>query len=309
MSAAWANSSANFAARMASDAYGSARDAFRSALAAGASAEKARTAANDAVSAALATVKRKQEEANGILLLHCKSLPGGIGYDECIQFAQMSDADKAMRILSNDSLCRHTENMGRGFQQQCFAAETSPTFATDLAFTAAAQALNELGAIYGAVATTETALLAGSLCAAFEPCGLLAASIIPEGTAFTSWMAIATGDALVTARVGGLVEDSFVDSIVTDSRISGAADDLWRLCSPNSFSGRTRVLMADGQTRPIEDLHAGDQVAATDPVGRTTAPNTNGVASIGGKAGEFQRSGRERFTRRPAHGRCRRDGG
>ncbi|MCR6483213.1 polymorphic toxin-type HINT domain-containing protein [Amycolatopsis sp. OK19-0408] len=264
MSAAWANSSANFAARMASDAYGSARDAFKSALAAGDSVEKAKTAANDAVSAALATVKRKQEEANGILLLHCKSLPGGIGYDECIQFAQMSDADKAMRVLSNDWLCRHTENMGRGFQQQCFAAETSPTFATDLAFTAAAQALNELGAIYGALATTETALLAGTLCAAFEPCGLLAASIVPEGTAFTSWMAIATGDALVASRVGGLLENELVEQRASGPNFLNEFGKPFTACTPNSFTGDTPVLLAGGGTKPIKNVVVGDWVLAAD---------------------------------------------
>ncbi|NBH09378.1 polymorphic toxin-type HINT domain-containing protein, partial [Amycolatopsis sp. SID8362] len=269
MSAAWANSSANFAARMASEAYGSAHDAFKSALAAGESVEKAKTAAYDAVSAALTTVKQKQAEANGILLLHCKSLPGGIGYDECIQFAQMSDADKVMRAMSNDWLCRHAENMGSAFRQQCIDAETSPTFATDLAFTVAAQALNELGAIYGALATTETALLAGTLCAAFEPCALLASSIIPEGTAFTSWMAIATGDALVTARVGGLLEDVYVRQEAAGANLSEIVAGLGA-CERNSFLGDTAVELADGSTKPIKDIDVGDRVLATNPVSGTT---------------------------------------
>lgn len=220
MSAAWATSSSNFAARMAADAYGSARTAFEKALAAGGSAEKAKTAANDAVSAALATVKRQQQEANAILLQHCKNLPGGIGYDECIQFAQMPDADKMMRILSNDWLCRHTENMGTAYQQQCFADETSPTFATDLAFTTAAQALNELGAIYGALATTESAILGGAVCAVFEPCGLLAASIVPEGTAFTAWIAMAAGDAVITSRVAGLFEEAGISTQATQAALT-----------------------------------------------------------------------------------------
>ncbi|MDX3194107.1 ALF repeat-containing protein [Streptomyces sp. MN03-5084-2B] len=225
MSAAWANSSANFAARMASDAYGSARDAFNSAVAAGGNAEKAKTAANDAVAAALATVKRKQEEVNGIMLLHCKSLPGGIGYDECIRFAQMSDADKAMQVLSNDWLCRHTANMGQAFQRECLDAASSPTFATDLAFTAAAKALNEISAIYGKLAVSEAVVVALTLCSVFEPCALLSASIIPEGTAFTSWMAIATGGALVASRVTWLVEEFGVDAEVT---VGAVADTMSR---------------------------------------------------------------------------------
>ncbi|GGL86341.1 hypothetical protein GCM10012279_00020 [Micromonospora yangpuensis] len=33
----------------------------------------------------------------------------------------------------------------------------------------------------------------------------------------------------------------------------------------NSFTPGTHVLMADGTTKPIEDVHTGDQVIATDP--------------------------------------------
>jgi len=206
---------------MASAAYGSPHDAFNSAVATGGNAEKAKTAANDAVSAALATVKRQQEEANGIILLHCKSLPGGIGYDECIRFAQMSDADKAMRVLDNDWLCMHTANMGQAFQRECFANETSPTFGTDLAFTAAAKALNELGAIYTALGAVEGVTIGAVLCSAFQPCNLLALSIIPEGTVFSSWMAIVVGDAFIITRIGGIYEELFVDAEVTEASIVG----------------------------------------------------------------------------------------
>ncbi|GGY90679.1 hypothetical protein CP967_26860 [Streptomyces nitrosporeus] len=41
---------------------------------------------------------------------------------------------------------------------------------------------------------------------------------------------------------------------------------------PNSFTSGTRVLMADGTTRPIEDVDIGDEVLATDPeTGKTVA--------------------------------------
>ncbi|MFJ7219412.1 hypothetical protein [Amycolatopsis sp. NPDC098790] len=276
MSAAWANSSANLAARMAADAYGSARDAFNAALAAGGSADKARTAANDAVSAALATVERQKQEANAILLLHCKNLPGGIGYDECIRFAQMSDADRVMQAFSNDSLCQHTDNMGQAFKNACIDAETSPTFATDLAFTTAAQALNELSAIYGQLATVEGGVLGLALCAAFEPCGVLALSIIPEGTVFISWMAIATGDALVTARIGGIYEDLFVDTELTEANIVGDAIAGARGCRcrvgdilgdpsrlggwiPTEIPSESRAVINDIETYGVEAQGAGPQ--------------------------------------------------
>ncbi|MGW0827849.1 polymorphic toxin-type HINT domain-containing protein [Streptomyces sp. NPDC002845] len=43
-------------------------------------------------------------------------------------------------------------------------------------------------------------------------------------------------------------------------------------CTANSFTPDTRVLMADGSTKPIKDVKAGDQVLATDPeTGETRA--------------------------------------
>jgi len=286
LSAAWATSSANFAARMAVEAYGSAQNAFKSALAAGSDADKAKTAANDAVTAALATtVQRKKEEAHALILLHCANLPGGIGYDECIEFAQMSDTDQALTVLQHDSICTNSGNMGKAFQQQCFASETSPTFGTDMGFVVASQALNELTAIYGALATTEAAILGGALCAAFEPCALLALSIIPEGTAFTSWMAIATADALVTSRIGGLLENELVGDEATSSGIADSLIEPPFGCLPNSFSGETKVVLPGGATKPIEQMKVGDVVLATDPAdGRTVpAPVTNLIVGNGSK--------------------------
>ncbi|MEU7801881.1 polymorphic toxin-type HINT domain-containing protein [Micromonospora arborensis] len=54
---------------------------------------------------------------------------------------------------------------------------------------------------------------------------------------------------------------------------------------PNSFTPGTRVLLADGQTKNIEDVRVGDTVMATDPVGRRTAPRpvTATISSAGTK--------------------------
>ncbi|MFY1651162.1 LamG-like jellyroll fold domain-containing protein [Solwaraspora sp. WMMB762] len=43
-------------------------------------------------------------------------------------------------------------------------------------------------------------------------------------------------------------------------------------CRTHSFAPDTRVLMADGTTRPITDINIGDQVIATDPVSGTSLP-------------------------------------
>ncbi|MFC3503111.1 LamG-like jellyroll fold domain-containing protein [Micromonospora krabiensis] len=42
--------------------------------------------------------------------------------------------------------------------------------------------------------------------------------------------------------------------------------------SRHSFDPKTQVLMADGSTRPIEDVNVGDKVLATDPVAGTSEP-------------------------------------
>lgn len=41
---------------------------------------------------------------------------------------------------------------------------------------------------------------------------------------------------------------------------------LEKACGPNSFTGATLVLMADGSSKPIKDVKVGDKVLATDPV-------------------------------------------
>ncbi|MEU7798906.1 polymorphic toxin-type HINT domain-containing protein [Micromonospora arborensis] len=54
---------------------------------------------------------------------------------------------------------------------------------------------------------------------------------------------------------------------------------------PNSFTPGTRVLLADGRTKEIEQVHVGDPVLTTDPVFRRTAskPVTATISSAGTK--------------------------
>ncbi|MBO4275627.1 Hint domain-containing protein, partial [Microbispora triticiradicis] len=67
--------------------------------------------------------------------------------------------------------------------------------------------------------------------------------------------------------------DDMVDDIIDD-----AAPDLPQnspgmgggSCMPNSFVAGTKVLIADGSHKPIEDIEVGDHVLAADPVSGTT---------------------------------------
>jgi len=76
---------------------------------------------------------------------------------------------------------------------------------------------------------------------------------------------------LVENTVEDLVDD-LIDEVAPDLPVdlpgSGGSCDRGR--KPNSFVPGTRVLMADGSTRAIEDIRVGDQVAATDPASGVT---------------------------------------
>ncbi|MFF0728722.1 DNRLRE domain-containing protein [Streptomyces sp. NPDC004134] len=61
--------------------------------------------------------------------------------------------------------------------------------------------------------------------------------------------------------------------VIADAATRGASKvlRLGRLCTRHSFTPGTRVLLADGQTRKIEDVEIGDRVVVTDPdTGKTT---------------------------------------
>ncbi|MFD9791443.1 PA14 domain-containing protein [Streptomyces sp. NPDC059070] len=49
------------------------------------------------------------------------------------------------------------------------------------------------------------------------------------------------------------------------STVERAAEAVEKTCGPNSFAPDTQVVMADGTTKPISEVHEGDRVRATDP--------------------------------------------
>ncbi|MFJ3794248.1 polymorphic toxin-type HINT domain-containing protein [Kitasatospora sp. NPDC090091] len=82
-----------------------------------------------------------------------------------------------------------------------------------------------------------------------------------------------TDDALKALRNDPNISPSLLGQLDGEGRLATAL----RSCPtqvPNSFPAGTLVLLGDGTTRPIETLHVGDQVTATDPVTGTTGPRT-----------------------------------
>ena len=91
------------------------------------------------------------------------------------------------------------------------------------------------------------------------------------GTAIGSGVRAALGGggaraALTRAGAGARAEIGNIAS----GRLGGAAGRLRAGC--NSFAPSTAVLMADGTTKPIENVRVGDQVIATDPTTGKTEP-------------------------------------
>ncbi|MEU3596007.1 polymorphic toxin-type HINT domain-containing protein [Streptomyces filamentosus] len=70
--------------------------------------------------------------------------------------------------------------------------------------------------------------------------------------------------------------DNGIDSLRSLRALRRSAGCLAGLASavPHSFPAGTKVLMADGTSRPIEQIQTGDQVTATDPVTDETGPRT-----------------------------------
>ncbi|MFJ4687965.1 RHS repeat-associated core domain-containing protein [Streptomyces sp. NPDC088789] len=70
--------------------------------------------------------------------------------------------------------------------------------------------------------------------------------------------------------------------VKNEARESAKEEAQGQVCQINSFVPGTKVLMADGSTRPIEKVRVGDKVLATDPeTGRTTVETA--AATIVGK--------------------------
>ncbi|MEU1879880.1 RHS repeat-associated core domain-containing protein [Streptosporangium sp. NPDC020072] len=69
------------------------------------------------------------------------------------------------------------------------------------------------------------------------------------------------------------VVDNVLDQVTPDLPMMDPPGTGGATCGPgdNSFVPGTRVLMADGSTKPIEDVKVADQVVATDPVSGITA--------------------------------------
>ncbi|MFD8499202.1 polymorphic toxin-type HINT domain-containing protein [Amycolatopsis sp. NPDC059657] len=265
-SATWAKASASQAARFASDAYKSASQAFKSALAAGKDAVAAGIEAGKAVKNALGKLDTALKDEQTRQRLACA--PYQIdreSFQNCLNMVTASDFQRQSSMLANGEMCHKIWKEGSPQFKACLYDSMNPSFKFDQNWQLIGQALDGLtrSAYMGLVGEL------GLICAAFEPCGLLALAALPEGTAFTSWMALsglAAVDLMAMARLDAALEESMVELQLQQARMAEFSANLERLCTPgNSFTGDTKVLLADGGAKAIKDVQAGDLVLAADP--------------------------------------------
>ncbi|GIF62191.1 hypothetical protein Ais01nite_02260 [Asanoa ishikariensis] len=109
-------------------------------------------------------------------------------------------------------------------------------------------------------------------------CFWAALDVFPVGRAFSLARRsgeLISGIARAIKAVGALAKERKWAREVLDAEkaVQKEADDLLgAACKANSFAAGTLVLMADGKTRPIDQIEVGDQLTVTDPEsGETTA--------------------------------------
>ncbi len=273
-SALWAQASAQRAASYATSAYEAASRAYRSAIAAGRDAQAAVIAANQARDAAM---QRASYEL-GIWVTEqgrrC-TLPG-VDTQKCLASLGEIVKNPARVAYVNGNACGLVFQPGSQAYKACLGDVLSPTFELDQNLVAINAFLQMAAAWYagiaigaGAVAIAAYGFAAcGSLCAALLE--FVAPALSPElvGVPLEGFGMLA-GSAF-SASLAAVLEHSLVQARAENAAFSRLMGVL-KLCAPgNSFVAGTPVLLADGTSRAIQDLRAGDRVLSTDPVSNVT---------------------------------------
>jgi hypothetical protein len=110
---------------------------------------------------------------------------------------------------------------------------------------------------------------------------MLIGAAVAAGGELTGAMAAAGGAALIAAEVSDAAagDASTLDGAVAPAATKPTASeppnseppaedsptDTGGSCRTNSFAAGTAVMMADGSSKPIQDVHVGDQIANQDP--------------------------------------------
>lgn len=135
------------------------------------------------------------------------------------------------------------------------------------------------GAVGGALGELAGPLISRLVGPALD--GVLPETAIPGLTNSGTRAATAGSADTVAASSGSRVA---VSAARTSGGRSAGGSSVARACEANSFVAGTPVLMADRRSEPIDKVHTGDKVVATDPAtGQTAARTVTGVIAHNGK--------------------------
>jgi hypothetical protein len=278
-SAAWAQRSADAAAGYASDAAISAGIAYGAALDAGKSAQEAARLAKEAWQGVADKAKLEKQNAINQRTWDCNNraawVTQSLNTEDCIKLFSGTSAEQ-QRILSHlQEQCRQLNDPGTVELANCL--DSRNLLNADFMPGPAPYGESEVGqSVTGLV-------LAGLLALMCPECDLAAflgnaeSELGLTGARELSAMmaeALARGDGLFNAAAAeasaelGKVSEMAIQADLQHAELSRVAREYqnrFPLCAGNSFVAGTRVLMADGRAKPIEDIAVGDHVAGADP--------------------------------------------
>lgn len=298
-SAAWADQSARKAAASAQAAQADAQRARAAALAAHQDAAAANQAARDAVNAANKKVEAAEQAARDKMRQQCHAYldQGGddaqAKYSSCLDIAAMSSQQRADLAAKNAATCQtlFPNHSGKEFNS-CLQNTLDPAFDSDEAMIV--RQMNDSGKWWkvGLKIGLGVLIAGGAIaCILIEPCGAIAGALLEAATpllapelygfvaATSTTLLFGGGAAVAEVEIGASIESDLVSGEVEEStglqqslsdaeegRVKPETDSCL-----NSFRPDTRVLLADGKTKPIGQVQIGDKVVATDPVAGLTA--------------------------------------
>ncbi|SMC98422.1 intein C-terminal splicing region/intein N-terminal splicing region [Kibdelosporangium aridum] len=269
-SSAQAQASAEKARASADEAYAAAERARADAIAAGKSAAEAAKAAADAARIAAEKQRQEQEQKRQDDDQRQKDLETGVGTpgtgdDPDIDYSQFrSDNDILLAEGGQEMVDRYrgSESESRKDVLDFVISVGGQVFLDLIGWTDAKKCFTE-GDIGSCIWTLINAL---------GPLKLIKAALkLPEiGTAIFK---IVRG--LGAFRDGVAAARSFVER--TRTLIRDIFGRIKNPCAPNSFTGDTRVLLADGTSKAIKDVTVGDRVMATNP---QAEPSVTGARAV-----------------------------
>jgi hypothetical protein len=297
-SAAWAQVSAAHAADYAYQAYSSAKQAYDAAIAALKSAEQATIEYLRAFNAA----KQLSQDQVGRWVYDTgmnECTDAGIDTEACLaKLAEIVD-NPAKAMLSRGPVCNILYQRGSDAEKACLADTLNPNFEVNRQLDLLRTFVAFASGIADALVVGTTAVLAAAGLAACPFCAAImefaSPLLSPEmvGVAQFVWYGIegvglglsATGGAIMGGRLVALLELLSVEAKAGSGTLGQLVAALNQLCSLNSFTTGTPVLLADGTSKPIHDVHIGDRVLSTDPVTGITQqqPVTATITGSGAK--------------------------